>query len=74
MTMPRTDGTYDIHGGKSPKIWIEIERQKCSRFFCQGLGDNVCCVDCPEDSKRTCKYPCLNHPSRCGLAVENKNE
>ena len=45
-----------------------VERGKmrrCKNFNCDRLHGNYCCADC--EQRTTCKNPCQNHPSRCGL-------
>ena len=37
----------------------------CQRFYCDHMGERVCCADCPE--RRICANPCRNDPSRCKL-------
>ena len=37
----------------------------CKRFYCDEVGDRVCCPTCW--LRRDCSHPCLNHPARCGL-------
>lgn len=45
-----------------------VERGKmrrCKNFNCDRRHGNYCCADC--GYRTTCKNPCLNDPSRCGL-------
>ena len=44
----------------------------CKTFHCDTMGDRVCCCTCPW--VRDCSYPCLNHPSRCGLEDKDRPE
>ena len=39
--------------------------RRCRNFNCDKLHGHYCCADC--DLRASCKRPCLNHPSRCGL-------
>lgn len=40
----------------------------CSIFFCDKMGERVCCADCPQHPKNNghCENYCLNSPDRCG--------
>lgn len=40
-------------------------KRYCKRFYCDALGDRICCASCRY--RADCGNPCLNHPSRCGL-------
>lgn len=40
-------------------------RRYCRTFFCDHVGDRICCAACRW--RKDCTNPCLNHPSRCGL-------
>lgn len=39
--------------------------RRCKNFNCDRLHGHYCCADC--EWRATCKNPCLNDPSRCGL-------
>lgn len=39
--------------------------RRCKNFNCDRRHGNYCCADC--GYRTTCKNPCLNDPSRCGL-------
>lgn len=43
----------------------------CSVFTCSEMNGNICCADCP--NRQSCDDPCLNHPSKCNLAISKTN-
>ena len=50
------------------------ECRKCSRFFCNVVGEQRCCADCLRKLKGTCIDPCLNDPDRCSLELKSVPE
>lgn len=48
-----------------------MKTKYCKRFHCDHKGERVCCASCRK--KKTCKNPCLNHPSRCGLEDKERS-
>lgn len=42
-----------------------MTRRFCTVFFCDTVGDRLCCSTCR--LRKDCGSPCLNHPSRCRL-------
>ena len=60
------------------RILTHVERQpdgiegcrKCSRFYCNMMGERRCCADCPRKQLGVCIDPCLNDPERCGLELK----
>lgn len=50
----------------------EAVKRYCKRFYCDHLGDRICCASCRY--RRDCSNPCLNHPSRCGLEDVKRKE
>lgn len=49
---------------KNPRV------RQCGRFRCKLRNSYRCCADCNERDRVRCPDPCQNHPSRCGLAVQ----
>ena len=47
-------------------------RRYCTRFYCDHLGDRICCASCRY--RKDCGNPCLNHPSRCRLEDTSRKE
>lgn len=40
---------------------------QCSRFYCEITKEYTCCACCLQ--RESCSDPCLNHPSKCNLAI-----
>lgn len=46
------------------------ESMRCAIFHCDKTGNRYCCYWCR--SKRVCRNPCLNNPSKCGAFFETE--
>lgn len=61
--MPGTRYVINLRAKREPDGLAPAIR--CSRFWCQRMGDNRCCAVCSRLEQ--CIDPCLNSPARCGL-------
>lgn len=41
----------------------------CERFFCDTIGERICCHDCKRYQEGVCSNHCLNDPAKCRLVT-----
>ena len=63
---------YVIHSREKRESDGLVPAIRCTRFWCQRMGDNRCCAVCSRLEQ--CIDPCLHSPARCGLVATSDTE